>query len=119
MSDQDPGTPRRRLMLTFSNPAGPELEEEYHRWYSQVHIPQLLAHVPGLESAARYRCGSDSPHRYLTVYEVEGSEEQIRRDLAARMADGTLDRSPSLQRDPPPIMIFVDPIDDLGNPSDP
>ena len=104
------------LMLTFSNPAAPEMEDEYHRWYSQVHIPQLLAHVPGLTAATRYRCGDGSPHRYLTVYQVEGSDRAVLQDLADRMADGTLDRSPALQRDPPPIMIFVDPIDDRGDP---
>lgn len=114
MSEQDVGRVNRQLMLTFSNAADPETEDEYHRWYSQVHIPQLLAHVPGLRSAARYRCGANSPHRYLTIYEVEGSEEDILRDLTARMADGTLDRSPALQRDPPPIMIFLEPIDDRG-----
>jgi hypothetical protein len=102
-------------MLTFSNPASPEVEAEYHRWYTDVHIPQLLGHIPGLNSAARYRCRGDAPaHRYLVIYDVDGEEEEIRRDIAARMADGTLDRSPALEREPPPVMLFVDPIDDRG-----
>lgn len=105
-------------MLTFSNPAGPDVEAEYHRWYSQVHIPQLVAHIPGIESASRYACPPQGTrHRYLAVYEVSGDEETIRRDLAARMADGTLERSPALQLDPPPVMLFVRAIDDAGQPA--
>jgi hypothetical protein len=103
-------------MLTFSNPASPEVEADYHAWYTEVHIPQLLTHVPGLKSAARYRCRGEAPaHRYLVVYDVDGQEEQIRSDLAARMADGSLDRSPVLEREPPPVMLFVDAIDDRGD----
>jgi hypothetical protein len=104
-------------MLTFSNPSDPSTEAEYHRWYTQVHIPQLLAHVPGIRSAARYQCGGDAPpHRYLVVYEVDGEEEEIRQAIAARIGNGTLERSPALQLDPPPVMLFVDPIDDHGSP---
>lgn len=109
------GDGRPGLMLTWSNPSSREAESEYHRWYTQVHIPQLIANIPGIRSASRYVCPGDAaPHRYLAVYEVQGDEQSIRQDIAARMADGTLERSSALQLDPPPLMLFVQPIDDAG-----
>jgi hypothetical protein len=96
------------LFLAFSNPADPSREAEFNEWYDQTHIPQLLKHVPGLVSAQRFRLESTQlPHRYLAIYEVDGDPDDVIKDLGARGADGSVERSPLLQRDPAPIALFV------------
>jgi hypothetical protein len=47
----------------------PEHEAEYHRWYDEEHIAELLS-VPGFLSAGRYEALKGSP-KYLALYELE------------------------------------------------
>jgi hypothetical protein len=66
-------------MVVESEPGDPDGEEEYNRWYRDVHIPELLA-VPGFVGARRYRVRDDLTRgetrkpRYLTVYELEADD---------------------------------------------
>ena len=107
----------RTLLLTFSNPSSADIEEEYHSWYTQVHIPQLLEHVPAIKVARRYRVvGEEMPHRFLVIYEIEGEVDEVLAGLAARRVDGSIQRSSNLQVDPPPLVVFAEPIDDCGRP---
>jgi hypothetical protein len=67
------------IMVVESEPVDPDAEEEYDRWYREVHIPELLA-VPGFTGARRYRIrkdlgpGESSKPRYLTVYDLEARD---------------------------------------------
>lgn len=67
------------IMVVESEPVDPDAEDEYDRWYREVHIPELLA-VPGFAGARRYRIRRDlgqgeSPKpRFLTVYELEADD---------------------------------------------
>ena len=47
-------------------------EEEFNRWYNEVHLPQVLA-CPGFLGATRYECTAGQP-RYIAIYELEGEE---------------------------------------------
>ena len=62
-------------MVVFSNPASPEVEDEYNRWYDEDHLP-LVRSAPGVVGATRYRLDGDPrhapEHRYLAVYEIDG-----------------------------------------------
>ncbi len=66
-------------MVVESEPVDPGAEDEYDRWYREVHIPELLA-VPGFAGARRYRIREDLGHgeshklRFLTVYELEADD---------------------------------------------
>lgn len=66
-------------MVVESEPVDPSAEDEYDRWYREVHIPELLA-VPGFASARRYRIredlgqGENTKPRFLTVYELEADD---------------------------------------------
>jgi len=60
------------ILTTFSKPV-PGLEEDYNRWYDEIHIVQLLE-IPGINAAQRFkpRVGlntTDSP--YLTIYDIK------------------------------------------------
>lgn len=43
--------------------------EEFSRWYSEVHVPEILA-CPGWRAGRRYECLDGEP-RFLAMYELE------------------------------------------------
>ena len=62
-----------RYVLAVSVEFGhPESEEEWNRWYDDVHVPAMLS-VPGFLSAYRYT-DRGSTSRYLTLYEIESPD---------------------------------------------
>jgi hypothetical protein len=55
----------------FSNCTDPSREEEFNRWYSHIHLPDL-SYAKGLVSARRYVDNApDSTAKYLAVYEFD------------------------------------------------
>ncbi|NKQ51574.1 hypothetical protein HFP15_01620 [Amycolatopsis sp. K13G38] len=71
----------KAVMAVYSNPATPEQDEEYNTWYNEVHLKELLS-LPGVSSGTRYRVteavhGAASEHRYVAVYDVDGTPEEI------------------------------------------
>ncbi|MGW3312960.1 hypothetical protein ACWDG9_41000 [Streptomyces sp. NPDC001073] len=71
--------PGRELLLALTN-AVEGKEEEFEKWYWGTHIPEILE-LPGFVAARPYRAAGPpegAPHRYVTVYEVEGSAEEAR-----------------------------------------
>ncbi|ROO87432.1 hypothetical protein EDD29_5040 [Actinocorallia herbida] len=66
--------PKREALLALTNPVEGK-DAEFKEWYWGTHIPEILA-LPGFVAARRYRAADsapDGPHRYTTIYEVEGS----------------------------------------------
>jgi hypothetical protein len=71
----------KALMVVASNPASPEQEAEYNRWYVEDHFPDVLA-CHGFQRARRYSLSAvrpmggvePSPFKYLAVYEVEADD---------------------------------------------
>ena len=95
------------LFLVFSNAAGGR-DEEFNKWYDEVHLPDVRA-VPGIAGAQRYDLvdftpdgvadAADAPapaHRYLAVYDLEGTPESVFAEFSARMADGRMNLSDTL-----------------------
>lgn len=66
-------TLEKGVFLVATNCTNPAREEEFNRWYSHMHIPDLSA-AQGFIRADRYRCESPdaAPAAYLTIYEYEG-----------------------------------------------
>lgn len=85
--DDVPGT----VFLPFTDPALPDVEDEFNRWYQDTHLPEVLA-VPGFVAASRWvETGINmlglpwvSPHRYLAVYELASQKQS---DFEATMAE--------------------------------
>lgn len=84
------------ILTTFSKPVAGH-EEEYNRWYNEVHIVQLLK-IPGINAARRFKPVSglnttDSP--YLTIYDIK--VEAIEALMQLMQEEGkNMDISPSL-----------------------
>ena len=76
-------------MLVLSNPVVGR-EAEFERWYSEVHVPQMLEQ-PGFVSCQRFvlsdaQMGGSHPQRYLALWEIEGTSlsdvfERLRGDM--------------------------------------
>ena len=100
--------------MVHSGPADPSREDEYNDWYTNTHIPDMLA-GPGFISAQRYKrvdpatTPAQTP-AYLAIYELEAD------DLAApldahreRRAQGlTAPSSDALATDPPATMTIYE-----------
>lgn len=86
------------LMVVGSNPAAPEQEAEFNRWYVEDHLDDVLA-VAGFNAARRYTLSpvrpmadtEPSPYGYLAVYEVEADDLAVAgRDLQAALDSGAI-----------------------------
>ena len=63
-------TARPILVVELPVPAG--REDEWNAWYHDVHIPDVLANVPGARHSTRYRLvAGDDDVRYLVVHEFD------------------------------------------------
>jgi hypothetical protein len=102
-------------MFVFTEPASPEAEAEYNRWYKETHLAEVCA-WPGITGARRYRLNPQSPgashsreRRYLAVYDLDCADPRaLLRDLQAAATDGRLTMSDALQVDPFPVVKLYD-----------
>jgi len=79
--------------------SGAEKEEEFNRWYNEVHIPEVMK-VPGWTRASRFvnMEPSEKYARYLTIWELEEDawrnfREHVKKQKAGEIPDFTWDRS--------------------------
>lgn len=77
-----------------------EIADAYNKWYTDVHIPQLLT-LPGFVSGQRFeqssvQNGSKEPElrRYLSVFELEGDAQEAFDALRSAMAEGRIEPAP-------------------------
>lgn len=97
----------RALLVVYTEPTTPGHEDAYNRWYTEEHLPDVLA-VPGYVRATRFRAVPGEcpiPQRYLSLYELEvdgldglkaTSDEHMRRIATGdmrRSPDGAMDRN--------------------------
>ncbi len=66
----------RYRMVVMSNPV-PGREQEFERWYQEVHLPELLA-LDGFVSAQRFSreltLGSAQSWPHMAIYEIETND---------------------------------------------
>ena len=88
----------RVYYLVFSNPVTEDRVDEFHAWYDDVHIPDVLA-VPGLVSAKRISSRQHSatvaapPAQFGVIYEIEGDPEEVMAEIRKRVASGEMTMS--------------------------
>jgi hypothetical protein len=63
------------MLLAWSSPVDEASAAEFHRWYEQVHVPEVRAAVPGIVDVRRYALddvtsGGAPATRFLAVYEI-------------------------------------------------
>lgn len=89
----------KSLHIVLGDPPPGVAAEEFNRWYD-AHLYEILS-VPGFVAATRYRLDpvvtdADIPHRYLTVYEVEGDPADAVAELE-RAGFGSIDSYAALK----------------------
>src|SRR5215469_7082127 len=87
----------RQLYIVFGNPASPEQDAEFNEWYEGTHIPDVLAAVPGVVSAQRFKHkqldregGKPAKYEYVTIYEIEGDPNEVMGKIGAGVASGEI-----------------------------
>jgi hypothetical protein len=95
----------RGIMYVETRPASPEQAEAYHRWYNDVHIPELLG-VDGFVSARRFEpLGHDGP--FVAIYEIEADDIEAVRDRQSEATRSGGHTAPTdVQMDPPPVVRY-------------
>ena len=65
------------VFMALTNSISPDRDEEYNRWYNEVHANDLLS-LPTMRSLIRYRAvqqitpgGGEPFHKYLAIYNVD------------------------------------------------
>lgn len=86
------------IQIVFSNPLDGR-DDEFNRWYDDVHIPDLLA-IPGMLSAQRFTLkdagiyhmegGMVPEQRYAIIYEMEGDVDAILAKIQEGVAAGKI-----------------------------
>ena len=65
----------KHVFVVLTN-AAPGQEDAYNDWYTNRHIPDVLA-IPGVVAAQRFTLSADQraapphPYKYLALYEIE------------------------------------------------
>lgn len=96
------------VMLVFTNPASPADDAEFNSWYDSIHLAQVIERVAGIVGARRYNVDPDANGRkYLAVYELDRDSALVEQSLGEAFEAGRLDTTPTLQLDPPPLIIYA------------
>jgi hypothetical protein len=89
------------LLIVESRPATPGDPASYHRWYDEMHIPEILK-LDGFVSARRL--GAADGKSFVAVYEIEGDVDAARHALAAAQSSGALSPPSGVELSPPPVV---------------
>jgi hypothetical protein len=61
-----------RWIMVVEGEVDPVVQEEWDRWYDEIHLPEI-ASCPGFVRSFRYKGAGESASRFLTIYELEGA----------------------------------------------
>lgn len=106
---------QRGIVLVFSAPASPEVEDDYNQWYDDVHLKEVLQ-VEGFVGGRRYKLDRDQPRPprpgtplaeqpYVAVYDVEAERVADAATALAAAVPG-MRLSPTISTDPPPTTVY-------------
>ncbi|MFF0814641.1 hypothetical protein ACFYVR_05725 [Rhodococcus sp. NPDC003318] len=93
----------RGIIYVESGPISPEREEEYNKWYDEIHLPDVVA-TEGYVSARRFAPVADGGP-YIAIYEIEGDDLQAIYDRMYEAYNaGKFRMSDSLKTPEPPVV---------------
>lgn len=87
-------------MLVFSNPVAGR-EDEYNRWYDEVHLGEVVASSPEFTGARRCRLTAPPQggltHRYLAIYTARTEDPvALLAGLTEKSRSGTMNMSDAI-----------------------
>lgn len=93
------------VMIVETRCSSPEELESYHRWYDEVHIPEMLE-VEGFRSARRFAAADGDS--FLAIYEIDVDLPTAMAALDAARAAGDRSKPVGVATDPPPVIRFFE-----------
>ena len=100
-------------MYVETMPASPDREAEYHKWYNDTHLAQILS-VEGIVSARRF-APNDCDGPFIAIYELDCDDlDAAVQRLGELGATGTMTGLDNLAMDPKPIPKVYREIGSLG-----
>jgi hypothetical protein len=81
----------------------PGREEEYHKWYDETHVPEIVA-FDGFVSARRF-APVDEGSPFIAIYEMDADDlDAAQSRVIAASRAGTTSSPEFVQFDPPPTV---------------
>lgn len=95
------------IMYVESMPSSPERLDEYHAWYDETHLRQVVG-VDGVVSARRFApVADDGP--FVAIYEIEADDlEAVLASLGEATARGDIQMTDAMRMDPPPTVRLLE-----------
>jgi hypothetical protein len=93
------------ICIVETRPASPEQAADYHRWYDETHLKEVVA-LDGFISGRRFG-PIDDDGAFVAIYEIDGDVVQARERLVAAFQSGSISKPVGVQMDPPPTMRFL------------
>jgi len=95
------------ILYVESRPSSPDLLEEYHTWYDEVHLGEVLA-LDGIVAARRLAPVADAGP-FVAIYELEAEDlTAVVADLMNAVADGRVAMSSAIQTEPMPAIRLLE-----------
>jgi len=76
-------------LLVYTRPTSPDVEDEYNRWYDDVHLADVCS-VPSITGAQRFKVSTTQMEvmgapdfEYLAIYDFSGSAQDVLDGLMA------------------------------------
>jgi hypothetical protein len=93
------------ILYVETRVSSPEELADYHKWYNEVHMPEIVA-IDGFQSARRFEpVGEDGP--FICIYEIEADDvDTARANLAEATQSGRNSTPVGVVRDPPPTVRY-------------
>ena len=103
----------RGIMYVETMPVSSDREAEYHRWYNDTHLAQILS-VEGIVSARRF-APTDGAGPFIAIYELDCDDLDVAVVRLGELgAGGTMTGLENLAMDPKPIPKVYREIGSLG-----
>jgi hypothetical protein len=93
------------VLYVESRPVSPEQAADYHGWYDETHIPEILA-LDGFVSGRRFGSLGDDGS-FVAIYEIDSDVEAARAALAAATKSGSMTPPTGVRVDPPPTVRWL------------
>jgi hypothetical protein len=105
------------ILYVESRPASPEEAADYHKWYDETHVPEILA-IEGFVSARRFQpFGGDGP--FVAIYEIDTDDlEAARARLTEATRSGVNSTPVGVSFDPPPTVRYLQEIQSFTSSGD-
>lgn len=95
------------IMYVESMPSSPDRLDEYHAWYDETHLRDVVG-VEGIVSARRFApVADDGP--FVAIYELEADDLQaVLTSLVEAFGRGEVPMSDAIEMDPPPTFRLLE-----------